>query len=151
MGFFPGCDCTAPSLWNIIMEKDKAIQLFLNIQMSGMEKGRHPGTCPMDPGMPSKQKGSRSWARLTDASCWPCSQSPESRAATCSLCRVESGLKTIDLKHGGQRGWEQKSFTTNPPHLIQWLDICRCQKCGQVKISLSAFGSQGTRFNQSHI
>lgn len=38
--FCPGSDCIAPSFWNI-MEKEKTttIQLFLNTQMSGMEKG----------------------------------------------------------------------------------------------------------------
>lgn len=51
------------------------------------------------------------------------------RAATISLCRVRPGLKTTDLKpllvevslgkeaKRGERRWEQKSFTTNPPPL----------------------------------
>lgn len=94
--------------------------------MSGMEKRGHPGTCPVDMGMPSKLKGSRSWVPLTGAS-W--SQSPGPRAATFSLCRVRPGPKTTDLKpllmevslgkeaKMGERRWEQKSFTTNPPPL----------------------------------
>lgn len=83
-------------------------------------EGGHPGTCPVDKGVPSTLKGSRSWAPLTGTSFWPWSQSPRPRAATFSLCRVRPDPKTTDLKpflvtqKWGQRRWEQKPFTTNP-------------------------------------
>lgn len=80
------------------MEKNKPNQLLLNIQMFGLEKGQYPGTCPVDQGMLSKQKGSGSWAQLTGALCSPWSHSPASKPATLSLGRVKSGLKTTDLK-----------------------------------------------------
>lgn len=79
------------------MEKNIAIQLSKHPDVWHGE-GRHPGTCPVDKGVPSKLKGSRSWAPLTGASCWPWSQSPGPRAATFSLRGVRPGLKTRDLK-----------------------------------------------------
>lgn len=87
------------------------------------------------------------------------------QGCTMSLCRVKSGPKTTDLKPlflevsfreeaWGARRMETDLCSQQTPHIDiinEGPHTCRCQKCGQVKVSLAAFSSQGTQFNQNHM
>lgn len=128
----------------------------LNIQMSGMGKREHPGICPID--QAKRQHAPGPWF-ASHVGCGGRHQ--YSRAAILSrVChKAKLGLKTADLMPlllevyfrkevwGAKSGGEIAVFSQPHPHQRQQPPTCRCQKCGRVKISFSAFSSQGTQFN----
>lgn len=126
------------------------------------EEGEISWRLPHRPGCAIQAERQQVLGLAAGTSCWPWMQRPVFKAATLSLCRVRSGLKAMYLKSlllevsfrketwvvagGGVRqgGWKRQSVHNKPQIQIQCPHTCRCQNCGQVKIPLSAFNSQGT-------
>lgn len=101
-GDFTLAVCTAPSIWNIMGKK--VIQLFLDIQMSGIGKREHPGTCPIDQCCPNR-KAAGPRAQLAGTPYWLWSQTPALQG-----CLLVSGQGEIWQEDCRPKGSPSGSF-----------------------------------------